>query len=367
MKAITKFFVMVLVLFATSVTTLGWAKIIGLSTRVYVSQGPNNTQTENATAGVVLTGYKVDGYTHHHLVVRVSGQSLGDLYDVPGCFPGEDYLGIHTYSAKPGESQMTGYGGFSPDWWYGSAPGYPLSDTAGAGKYMTAIYQSLGLWVPEISPNIHESGGVLDCSNLIYTFEAGNLLRLSASAGGVCLIEIYDFPDSHPDLGQYDTGQIGGISTKGLNKSGSARMIVGFIIAGNEPLKVLIRGVGPGLLAYGDTAVINDPRLTLYDVNGNKLGITQGGWNTSTVQDLSTQKTSWKLSSAIETPVVNVATAQDFAKANDFALASGSADAAMTAVLAPGAYTAIVDSPSGEEGHTLVEMYSLGTLTSSSP
>ena len=45
-------------------------------------------------------------------------------------------------------------------------------------------------------------------------------------------------------------------------------MIGGFIITGNAPKRVIIRGLGPSLASSGLTDLINDPTLQLFGAGG---------------------------------------------------------------------------------------------------
>jgi uncharacterized protein len=58
-------------------------------------------------------------------------------------------------------------------------------------------------------------------------------------------------------------GRLINISTRGLVETGSNVMIGSFIIQGNGPKTVLIRGIGPSLASSLNTEVLNDPELTL--------------------------------------------------------------------------------------------------------
>jgi hypothetical protein len=126
------------------------------------------------------------------------------------------------------------------------------------------------------------------------------------------------------------------ISTRGEVSGGEGALIGGFVVTGNAPKKLLVRGIGPGLTAFGLKGALADPRLRVYrDVV------------------LLAENDNWS-SNAGESAVV-VAAARD---TGAFALAAGSKDASLILTLAPGAYTAQVTAADGSAtGVALVEIY----------
>ena len=115
-------------------------------------------------------------------------------------------------------------------------------------------------------------------------------------------------------------------------EAGEGVMIGGFIISGNEPKRVIIRGIGPSMTSAGIADVVTDPILRLFGPNGAQIA-----WNDNW-QD--TQRTE------IETTGIPP---QD------------NLEAAMVATLAPGAYTATLASTNNGRGVGLVEIYDLST------
>ena len=109
-------------------------------------------------------------------------------------------------------------------------------------------------------------------------------------------------------------------------------LVAGFTIAGAAPQTVLLRAVGPGLVAFGVQGVLPNPILQLYDSAGN-LVLANAGWNG------------------------NSSLSAVFAQVGAFPLTIGSADAAAEAVLPPGSYTLQVGGVSGQTGAALAEVY----------
>ena len=115
-------------------------------------------------------------------------------------------------------------------------------------------------------------------------------------------------------------------------------VVAGFTISGSAPKTVLLRAVGPGLGAFGVSAVIANPYLEVFDSTG-QLILANAGWNGDAALD------------AV------------FSQVGAFPFLSGSADAAAVAVLAPGAYTVQVGGASGQTGAVLAEVYDADDLS----
>ncbi len=135
----------------------------------------------------------------------------------------------------------------------------------------------------------------------------------------------------------YETGAAGravNFSARGLAGTGEGALIGGFVVGGNQPKRVLIRGVGPTLKSYGVSQALGDPVLTLYH---DKIAIAAND--------------DWSLND-------NAGAIAAAAKAiGAFALAEASADAALLLALPPGVYSVVVTAKGTAEGVALVEIY----------
>lgn len=120
------------------------------------------------------------------------------------------------------------------------------------------------------------------------------------------------------------------VSTRGFVGTGEQVLIGGFIITGNVPKTVLVRGLGPSLTALGVSGALANPTLTLYDANNTALA-TNDSWRSS--QEAAIQATG-------------------FAPQDD-------ADAAILIDLPPGNYTAIVSGVNSTTGVALFDAYDL--------
>jgi hypothetical protein len=117
------------------------------------------------------------------------------------------------------------------------------------------------------------------------------------------------------------------VSTRGNVLTGDDVLIGGFIITGNAPKKVLVRGIGPSTGVSGSLA---DPVLDLYQT------------------DSPTTNDNW----------------QDAANASDILPEFQPKDPRESAILTtldPGAYTAVLRGKNGTTGPGLIEVYDLST------
>ena len=156
----------------------------------------------------------------------------------------------------------------------------------------------------------------------------------SKGSDGVALAEIYD-ASFNPNS---DFQRLINISTRGEVASGDGILIGGFVVTGNAPTRVLVRGVGPSLASFGLSGVLADPRLRVY--RGSELIAENDDWSSTGAEA--------------------AAGAQAASEAGAFGLKTGSKDAALILTLAPGVYTAQISAADGISGGTaLVEVYQL--------
>jgi len=149
------------------------------------------------------------------------------------------------------------------------------------------------------------------------------------SQSGVALVEMYDL-DPKASL-------LANISTRGKVETGDNVMIGGFIIGGDEPTKVLVRGIGPSLASKGILLPLSDPVLELHDGTG-KLLSTNDNWRSTQQNDI---------------------IATSIAPTDD-------RESAILATLQPGNYTAVVRGQSYTTGVALVEVYNLDSASAKS-
>ena len=168
---------------------------------------------------------------------------------------------------------------------------------------------------------------------LLVTLEPGNYTAVvdDANGEGIALAEIYDAGDGSE--GGYK--RLVNISTRGHVGPGRDSLIGGFVVAGNAPKRLLIRGVGPGLTRFGVTEAVANPRLRLFE--GQCMLAENDDWDSD------------------EAFTAQLAAAAEAAGA--FRLDSGSRDSALLITLAPGIYTATVTTEDDVPGVVLFEAY----------
>jgi hypothetical protein len=134
--------------------------------------------------------------------------------------------------------------------------------------------------------------------------------------------------------------QVANVSSRSQVAPGNP-LIVGFIVSGNAPKRLLVRGVGPGLGAFGVADALADPRLEIFRSGAGTIAPIAAVDNWSDAPNDSAQ---------ITTTAASVGA---------FPLAQSSRDAAMVGTFSPGAYTVQLSSVGAASGVALIEIYGL--------
>jgi hypothetical protein len=270
--------------------TLRTDRMVNLSSRVRLS-GAN---------AVLITGFVIGGDAPKQVLVRGIGPALAG-FGVNGALPNP---ALKVYRGSELVAQ-------NDDW------------TAESG----AAFSRLGAF--SLPAGSKDAALLLTLTPGAYTAHVSD-----GPESGVVLAEIYD-ASTNPAA---EAQRLVNISSRGEVSSGEGVLVGGFVVTGNAPKRLLIRGVGPALTAFGATGVLADPRLRIY--------------RDSTVL---TENDNWSANAAEGTAIAAAA-----AQAGAFAFTAGSKDAALIISLAPGAYTAQVSSADGTgSGLALVEIYEL--------
>ncbi|MDP3069736.1 MAG: immunoglobulin domain-containing protein [Opitutaceae bacterium] len=149
---------------------------------------------------------------------------------------------------------------------------------------------------------------------------------------GIALVEIYD-----GTIGEYTptSPRLLNLSTRGRVDPGEGALFAGFVVTGNAPKRLLVRGIGPALGNFGVGGVLADPVVTLF--RDGAVVLENDDWDSS------------------------ASTSQEIAEAavsvGAFALPGGSRDACLLITVPPGAYSARVAGKSNGRGIALVEIY----------
>ena len=123
------------------------------------------------------------------------------------------------------------------------------------------------------------------------------------------------------------------VSARGQVGGTNGALIAGFVVGGTQPRSFLVRGIGPGLTAFGVAGALANPTLTVVNAAGQQVAANDDWGNVPAV-------------------------AQAAAATGAFALAPNSADAATVVVLNPGAYTLVVSGAVGT-GQALAEVFEI--------
>jgi hypothetical protein len=162
-------------------------------------------------------------------------------------------------------------------------------------------------------------------SALIGTLAPGSYtaqLRGANNTTGIGVAEAFDL-----SLGS--AAKLANVSTRGQVGTGNDLMIAGFIIV-NNPLKVVVRGIGPSLTGFGVPNALANPTLELHDGNG-ALVLANNDWKTSQQAEI---------------------TATGLQPSND-------AESALVLTLQPGPYTAQLRGDSNGTGVGVIDVFAL--------
>ena len=272
--------------------TVIFSRIVNISVRDQVGSG-----SQTLTLGCVVSG------NNKTLLVRGIG---------PGLIP----FGVANPLADP---QLTLFSGNTPiaandDWQTGSTASSIAAAAAQVGAFPL--------------PNGSKDSALLAVVN------SGAFTAQIVGANnstGTALAEVYD---ADSNLG---ARLINGAARMQINASGgnANSLIIGFVIGGTGPKTVLIRGIGPGLTAFGVTGVLADPQIIVF--SGAAPIASNDNWESGI-------STAAQISSAS-------------AQVGAFALPAGSKDAALLITLQPGSYTVQVTGVGNTTGVALIELY----------
>ena len=273
------------------------SKLTNVSTRAFVQTGDN----------VMIGGFIVHGTEAKTVIIRAIGPEL-----IP--------FGIPNPLADPTLELHDGTGAL----------------IASNDNWMTTIIGGIITTdqVAAIRASGHAPTNVME-SAMIVTLPPGNYTAIERgvnNATGIGLVEVYD-------LGTNSTSILGNISTRGLVQTGDNVMIGGFIVQGTQPMRVILRAIGPELIPFGIPNPLPDPTLELHDATG-RLIASNDNWMTTIIGGIITTD--------------QVAAIRDSQHAP-----SDARESAMIVDLPPGNYTAIVRGKNIVIGVALVEVYDI--------
>ena len=143
---------------------------------------------------------------------------------------------------------------------------------------------------------------------------------------GLLCIPGYAYAEPSPS-----SGRLANISTRANVGVNDDVLICGFIVGGPEPKRMILRAIGPSLLAAGVIGAMANPTLELHDSTGAMIASNDDWQSSAQVSEIS---------------------ASGMAPTNPL-------ESAIIAILEPGNYTAIVRGVNNTTGIALVEAYEL--------
>ena len=210
------------------------------------------------------------------------------------------------------------------------------NDNWGGSDELRATMNALGMG--ELDANSLDAAILHTPSHTVYTAHVQGTGGLT----GLALAEAYDAQFSDK------TNRLTALSTRNQVGVDSDCLIAGFVINGDLPKRVLIRGVGPGLVpAVPSEKVLGNPVLSLF-----RLQPATGSWTPWGSND------DWGGS-------VTLASAMDAVGMG--ALDPGSRDAALLLSLPPGIYTAQMNGVNATTGVGLIEIYEAPPAAQTAP
>jgi len=162
-------------------------------------------------------------------------------------------------------------------------------------------------------------------SAIVATLPANNsaytaIMRGVNSGTGIGVVEAYD-------LDRTVNSKLANISTRGFVQTGDNVLVGGLIVVGQNPLRIIVRAIGPSLSITGKLA---DPTLELRDANGALIR----------------SNDNWRSDQEAEIIATGIPPTNDL-------------ESAIVQNVVPGNYTAIVRGVNGTTGIALVEVYAL--------
>jgi kumamolisin len=288
-------------------------RLANISARAEVETGGN----------VLIAGFVIRGPagSSKNILVRGIGPALGG-FGVTG-FLANPIVGVYDSSSTL----------IASDTGWSNAPVAGTSTSAATFRQATATDMS-NTGAFSLTAGAFDSAMVLTLPVGSYTVEVSG----AGSTTGVALAEVYELDGVTP-------GVLENISSRSFVGTGAQAAIPGFVVKGSQPVQLLIRGVGPGLIQFGLTGTLAQPSISVYD-QSNVLIASDTGWGNAPAAGTSTVAATYRL-----------ATAADMQALGAFALTAGSSDSAIVVTLPPGNYTAIVSGVGQTTGTALAEVY----------
>lgn len=253
----------------------------------------------------LIIGFVVSGGSKP-LLIRAVGPELAHSFAVEGAVV-DPRLEVHTLGAT---GRVVGN---NDDW--SVAPGDPVA--------LAATAAAVGAF--PLAPDSRDAALLLDVQGPRTAHASG------PEGSGVLLLETYD-------AGAGNTGRLINVSARNHVGTSHDVLIAGFVINGNVPKRVLVRGVGPTLTAQGVAHPLADPQLEVHarERGRDQLIATNDNWGDD---DATASRQAFIATGAFDLPDTT------------------SRDAVLRLTLPAGVYSAVVSGVGGTTGEALVEVY----------
>lgn len=289
------------------------ARLANISARAVIQPGN----------GVAVVGFAIAapaGATKR-LLLRVVGPGLRNL-GVTDALP-RPRLTLHDSAGR-----VIGTGGA-----WGEPPGAGEAGSSGTIRAASAAeMQAVGAFA--LAGSSQDAAVSADLPPGTYTLVAST----RDAVAGTALAEVYETDAAEGVV-------LRNISSRVQVSAGSGVAIAGFVVTGQEPATLLVRGIGPALAAFGVTDALPRLSLTIFDAAGRMIAHNVA-WNDRIAPG----------DSAV-TFALAPATAAGAQRVGAFPLAGGASDAALQITLPAGNYTAVLSGEGAPLATGLLEVY----------
>ncbi|WP_404423322.1 immunoglobulin domain-containing protein [Nibricoccus sp. IMCC34717] len=212
----------------------------------------------------------------------------------------------------------------------------PLSQSAKQGgnvSFSVAVSGATQLqWRKDGNDLPGETSATLELTG-VTAADAGRYSLLATNANGSVASQ-----EAELRIGTLDTdGALYSLSVRSVAGSDAETLIAGFVVAGARDIPILVRASGPALAPFGVSETLVNPGILLHRHDPDFDAASSANWSDGGVAQFMTAL---------------------FDKVGAFRFPEGSLDAAVAAHVAPGRFSAVVNS-NGGRGIALVELYDI--------
>jgi hypothetical protein len=254
-------------------------------------------------ASPLILGLSMQSKSAHKLLARSVGRGLAD-YGAPAPLLGDSKLSLY----GPSGLLLSKSGGIT------DADISALSAQVGAFGIKSSTASQGSALAPSLGTGVY---------SLVSESTDGST--------GTALSEVY-----LTDASDLPTGSLRNLSARGHVDAGGNPFIVGLVVKGTTPLRILLRAIGPELASFGIKDALADPVMEFHsDHSTIPFTLANDNWSGDTT------------------------IAAAFRQAGAFDIPATSKDAALILTLDPGVYTVLIRDAKSTAGTVLVEAYVL--------